>query len=77
MRFNPIPLITFCLLVSFSSLAQIANPQTEVASRYNLSLKSGTIIPAENITLEASTKYDARLGFIPGLGVTYGVKYTK
>ena len=61
MRFNPIPLITFCLLVSFSSLAQIANPQTEVASRYNLSLKSGTIIPAENITADKVNSFNRSL----------------
>jgi len=61
MRFNPIPLITFCLLVSFSSLAQIANPQTEVASRYNLSLKSGTIILEKNITAEKVNSFNRSL----------------
>ncbi len=45
MRFNPIPLITVCLLVSFSSLAQDD-------SRYNLLLKSGAVLPAKNITTE-------------------------
>ncbi len=45
MRSNPIPLITLCLLVSFSSLAQ-------TASRHSLFLKSGTIIPEKNIDTE-------------------------
>lgn len=59
MRFNPIPLITFCLVVSFSSLAQMANSQT--ASPYNLLLKSGTITPEKNITAERVNSFNHSL----------------
>ncbi|OSZ80802.1 hypothetical protein CAP36_06040 [Chitinophagaceae bacterium IBVUCB2] len=45
MRFNPIPLITCCLLISFSTWAQ-------TNSRHNLLLKSGTVTPVQNITPE-------------------------
>jgi hypothetical protein len=45
MRSNPIPLITVCLLLSLSSLAQ---PD----SRFNVLLQSGNIIPEKNITAE-------------------------
>ncbi len=43
MRPNPIPLITICLLVSFSLLAQDD-------SRYDLLLRSGTLSPEKNIS---------------------------
>lgn len=52
MRFNPIPLITLCLLVSFSLHTTVAAQQIETTSRYTLLLKSGTIIPERNITAE-------------------------
>lgn len=45
MKFNPIPLITLCLLVNFSSLAQDE-------SRYMLQLQGGSFIPSKNITPE-------------------------
>ena len=45
MRFNPIPLITLCLFIGFSSLAQ-------ETSEYNLLLRSGAIVPEKNITPE-------------------------
>ena len=51
MRSNPIPLITICLLVSFSSLAQ-------GDSRYNLLLKTGTITPPQNITTEKLNQFN-------------------
>lgn len=51
MRSNPIPLITICLLVSFSSLAQDD-------SRYNLLLKTGTITPPKNITEEKLNQFN-------------------
>ncbi len=46
MKFNPIPLITLCLLVNFSSLAQDD-------SRFMLQLQGGSFIPSKNITSEA------------------------
>ena len=51
MRSNPIPLITICLLVSFSSLAQDD-------SRYSLLLKTGTITPPKNITEEKLNQFN-------------------
>jgi Subtilase family/Secretion system C-terminal sorting domain len=51
MRSNPIPLITVCLLLSLSSLAQ---PD----SRYNISLQSGNIIPEKNITAEKLDQFN-------------------
>ena len=51
MRSNPIPLITFCLLLSLSSLAQ---PD----SRYNILFQSGTIIPEKNITAEKLDQFN-------------------
>ncbi|MCY7311611.1 MAG: hypothetical protein LH619_12590, partial [Chitinophagaceae bacterium] len=51
MKPNPIPLITICLLVGFSSLAQDGN-------RYNLLLKTGTIIPEKNITAEKLNQFN-------------------
>ena len=51
MRFNPIPLITVCLLVGFSSLAQDD-------SRYNLLLKTGTVTPGKNITAERLSQFN-------------------
>ncbi len=51
MRFNPIPLITCCLLISFSTGAQIN-------SRHDLLLKSGTITPVKNITAEEITVFN-------------------
>ncbi len=58
MRSNPIPLITLFLLVSFSSLAQLVPSQREVDSRYDLLLKSGTVIPEKNITAERLTQFN-------------------
>ncbi len=46
MKFNPIPLITLCLLVNFSSLAQDD-------SRFTLQLQGGSFIPSKNITADA------------------------
>lgn len=51
MRFNPIPLITCCLLISFSTWAQ-------TDSRRQLLLKSGTITPVKNITPEAINTFN-------------------
>ena len=51
MRFNPIPLITCCLLISFNTWAQ-----TDL--RRNLLLKSGTITPVKNITPEAINTFN-------------------
>ena len=45
MRFNPIPLITLCLFIGFSSLAR-------ETSEYNLLLRSGASVPEKNITPE-------------------------
>jgi hypothetical protein len=45
MKSNPIPLITICLLVSFSLSAQ----QLPDDSRYRLQLQSGSFIPEKNI----------------------------
>jgi hypothetical protein len=61
MRFNPIPLITICLLVSFSPSAQTPNSQPENNSRYNLLLKSGIIIPEINITPEKINEFNSTL----------------
>lgn len=46
MKFNPIPLITLCLLAGFYSSAQDD-------SRYTLQLQSGAFVPSKNITTEA------------------------
>lgn len=35
------------------------------------------ITPWDKFLIEASTKYDAHLGFLPGVGVSYGIIYTK
>lgn len=51
MRFNPIPLITCCLLISFSTWAQ-------TDSHRQLLLKSGTITPVKNITPEAINTFN-------------------
>ncbi len=51
MRSNPIPLITVCLLLSISSLAQ-------TDTRFNLLLQSGTIIPEKNITAEKLDQFN-------------------
>ena len=61
MRFNPIPLITICLLVSFSSLAQVPISPTENSSRYDLLIKSGKIIPEKNITAEKINAFNRSL----------------
>lgn len=51
MRFNPIPLITACLFIGFSSRAQISSLQP-------LLLKSGTIFPENNITTDAINAFN-------------------
>lgn len=43
MRFNPIPLMTLCLLLGFTSLAQDV-------SRYAIQLRSGAVTPEKNIS---------------------------
>ncbi len=45
MKFNPIPLITLCLLAGFYSSAQDD-------SRYTLQLQSGAFVPSKNITAD-------------------------
>lgn len=54
MRANPIPLIAAALLLSFSALSQDAN-------RYTLLLKSGTVVPTENITAEKLADLNNRI----------------
>ncbi len=51
MKPNPISLITICVLVSFSTLAQND-------SRYNLLLKTGIVTPEKNITLEKVSQFN-------------------
>ncbi|HEX2630381.1 MAG TPA: S8 family serine peptidase, partial [Chitinophagaceae bacterium] len=53
MKFNPIPLITVCLLVSISAISQDD-------SRYQLRLQSGTFIPEKNITIEKISTINQR-----------------
>lgn len=53
MKFNPIPLITLCLLANFSSLAQDD-------SRFTLQLQGGSFIPSKNITAVALTAVQQR-----------------
>ena len=60
MKSNPIPLITVCLLVSISSLAQIIPSQPENNSRYNLLLRSGVVIPEKNISTERLSQFNNR-----------------
>lgn len=35
------------------------------------------ILPYESIVIEASSKYDTRLGFLPGIGLSYGLSFPK
>ncbi len=51
MRFNPIPLITFFLLLGFSSLAQ-------EGSRYTIQLRSGPVTPEKNITAQRLEQFN-------------------
>ena len=51
MKPNPISLITICVLVSFSSLAQ-----NDI--RYNLLLKTGIVTPEKNITVERVNQFN-------------------
>ncbi|MEQ1676173.1 MAG: S8 family serine peptidase [Chitinophagaceae bacterium] len=53
MRFNPIPLMAAMLLFTLSSTAQDD-------SRYNLFLKSGTIIPTKNITAAGLNEFNSK-----------------
>jgi len=60
MKSNPIPLITLCLLVSISSLAQVIPSQTENNSLYNLLLRSGVVVPEKNISTERVSQFNNR-----------------
>jgi len=51
MQSNPIPLITICLLLAFSSQAQNDN-------RYDLLLQSGRITPSKNIGAEQLSQFN-------------------
>jgi hypothetical protein len=62
MKFNPIPLITICLLVSFSLSAQ----QSPDDSRYRLQLQSGSFIPEKNIVPDKLKTIDQRAVAVNG-----------
>ncbi len=66
MKFNPIPLITVCLLVSFSSLAQVKEQLKGDDARYALRLKTGSFIPEKNITAEQVTNFNQRAAAVDG-----------
>jgi len=53
MKSNPIPLITALLLLSFSTLAQEGH-------KFDLLLKSGSVIPEKNITADKITELDRK-----------------
>lgn len=35
------------------------------------------VLPYESIVIEASSKYDTQLGFLPGIGLSYGLSFSK
>jgi hypothetical protein len=62
MRFNPIPLITIWLLLSFSASAQLSSD----GSAYRLQLQSGAFIPEKNITVDKLNAIDKRALTVSG-----------
>jgi hypothetical protein len=62
MKFNPIPLMTACLLVSISSRAQ-----EEV--KYRLQLQEGAFIPTKNISTDQLGQFGKQLKRVGGKGL--------
>jgi hypothetical protein len=50
MKFNPIPLLTSCLLIGFFSSAQVRPDPLADDQRYRLQLINGAFVPEKNIT---------------------------
>ena len=62
MRLNPIPLLTLSLFLSFSLFAQ-------EGKNYEITLRSGTIIPARNISADSIQSINNSLQKKPGLSL--------